>query len=208
MRLFKNNRLVLFWALLLITDYLKQRSYSQHNIWHRSPCVLQHVKWGTTGPSYAYNMEILLLAPWEAKSLGGSPGPRRPWMMKPEMVEEKGCPTRRWQAQDITKTIGTKIGKTITTGLIITIVSHYCATMHNGHVCCLHPRKNATDRQTDMVRPIRCSSLTLERKEHLKINRLFWKGKVKKKGKVIPLNAMAAHVVRGGMAPTHSQLRH
>jgi hypothetical protein len=58
-------------------------------------------------------------------------------MMKPEMVEAKGCPTRRWQAQGITKTIGTKIGKTITIGIII-IVSHYCATMITAiYVACI-----------------------------------------------------------------------
>jgi hypothetical protein len=92
-------------------------------------------------------MEILLLGPWEAKSLGGSPGPRGPWMMKPEMVEAKGCPTRRWQAQVITKTIGTKIGKTITIGIIITIVSHYCATMITAmYVACILRKTRQTDR--------------------------------------------------------------
>jgi hypothetical protein len=36
------------------------------------------------------------------------------------------------------------------------------------HAGCLPPRKNATNRQTDMDESIRCSSLMLEREEHLK----------------------------------------
>jgi hypothetical protein len=51
------------------------------------------------------------------------------------------------------------------------LVSSCCdnvPTMTTGHASCLVFRENATDRQTDMEKPIRCSSLMLKHKEHLK----------------------------------------
>jgi hypothetical protein len=46
--------------------------------------------------------------------------------------------------------------------------SRCCTIITHGHAGCLSLRKKtATDRQTDMDEPIRCSSLTLEREEHL-----------------------------------------
>jgi hypothetical protein len=37
-----------------------------------------------------------------AKPLEGSPGLPEAWMIEPEMIEAKGCPTRKKQGQGIT----------------------------------------------------------------------------------------------------------
>jgi hypothetical protein len=49
-----------------------------------------------------------------------------------------------------------------------TLLQQFASTMASGHGNCLAARKNATDKQVDTEGPIRCSSLTLEREEHLK----------------------------------------
>jgi hypothetical protein len=62
---------------------------------------------------------------------------------------------------------------------LVPIVVHHCAPEMGplfpllskddlGHGGCLPPRKNVTDRQTDMDGPIRCSSLMLEHEEHIR----------------------------------------
>jgi hypothetical protein len=48
------------------------------------------------------------------------------------------------------------------------VAQQYVPTMTPGHSGCLVPRENAAGRQTDMDGPMRCSSLTLEREEHIK----------------------------------------
>jgi hypothetical protein len=86
-----------------------------------------------------------------AKPLGGSQDPPEAWMISPDMVEVKGCPTWRRQGKGITTTIA----------LTITVGSHCSAIMTSDHAGCLPPRKNATD----MVEPVRCSSLMLQSEE-------------------------------------------
>jgi hypothetical protein len=58
--------------------------------------------------------------------------------------------------------------------------SHCCATVTRGHAGCLRRRKNATDiavdRRTDVDGPARCSSLTLEREEHVISQKMYAQG--------------------------------
>jgi hypothetical protein len=58
-----------------------------------------------------------------------------------------------------------------TTGLPITIGSHYCVTMNPSHADCLPPRENETDRRINMDGPVSFYLLTLEYEEHLKKHR-------------------------------------
>jgi hypothetical protein len=109
------------------------------------------------------------------------------------MLEAKGCPTRQRQGQRITVTTETMtlgivsiiigiivIRTTITVGISIEKKSNRI-NINNTHnrsplLCNNDPpgmqvaylvAKIATDRQADIYRPIRCSSLTLEREEYL-----------------------------------------
>jgi hypothetical protein len=53
----------------------------------------------------------------------------------------------------------------------IPIVTTMCSN-DTAHAGCLVPRKNATDRQTDMDGPMKCSSLTLKREERLRTDEI------------------------------------